>query len=378
MRNFQKTNMGLPMHNSKLIIIVAVFLLFGCSDKTDNINHVKLVNSRDLVSIDSLIYINNDKDYIGGIRDFEIVDDTIFISDIVEPKIHILDSQMKYSGSFGKLGHGPNEFAYSPYLSSVQDTLVIYDLPKRKLLFYKSNKIVNEITLPPKFFYNTFGPFFSKNKIVITALNKYLRELTGDISDFTTILITDRNGVEMKETGFLLDDYYKNRNLLYYARKNSAIISKGFKDDFFSLQLATYKIQEFDFNGNVLRTFEYKPKYYLTPPKLPTDFNAIDMKKWYESFYSKYTNFYGMFLDDKNNLLYVGYRRLHSDQYLTRTFLDADNYLFVMNEKGECVFDEKTDGYVLSVYDGIIYLLTEEAETRLVIHKYMLGNKSEN
>lgn len=356
---------------------VLIVLIIGCTHKDPNYIVVEYNSKAHLSLIDSIIYYSNKDNFIGNNRDIEVIDDRIYISDKSKTTIHVLNENMEYQYSFGRYGEGPGEFTRAPYLTKHNDTLVIFDRPRKKLLFINiKDTIVNrKINLPAEYFYMVFDPVFINDRIIFAANNILLRELNNEISKLTTVLITDKYGKPLGETSKLLNDYYENSELLYFARNNSANISGGFDESFFSLQLATNKLQQFNEKGKLLKIYEYKPHFYEPPPNLKTNYAANNMEEWYEKFYSKITFCYGMFFDDKANLLFLGYRKLHPKQYLTKSFLDADNYLYVLNEKGECIFDEEIDGYLVSIDNCNLYILKEETDKRLVINKYKLEIK---
>ncbi|MFA3784230.1 6-bladed beta-propeller [Melioribacteraceae bacterium 4301-Me] len=360
-----------------VILIIIVFV--ACSSNENNIQQVKFIDDSSLILLDSLIYENNDSSaFIGIMRDLEIVKNKIFISDRSKSKIHVFDDDLNYLKSFGLYGKGPHEFTQAPYLTKINDTLVVFDRSIKKLFYYNTNlEVVREITLPYKFFYMTHDPVIIGDRIIMSANNKLVRKLNGNISGLTTVLIIDRQGRIIDQCASLLDDYYKNSDLLYFALNSSSNISRGFDNSFFVLQLATYKIQQFDYYGKLMKIFEYKPKFYKTPPDVKANFYISDIRKLYKVYYSRATYFYGLFFDPMTNLLLVGYRTLHADEYQTKSFLDADNYLFILNKNGECILDAKIPGYVAAADNGIVYVVVEESDEKLVILKYKIEKKFE-
>ncbi|MFA3783944.1 hypothetical protein ABRY23_12865 [Melioribacteraceae bacterium 4301-Me] len=352
-----------------------VILLFICALVSCNQNDISIIryhpNKSELVLTDSIIFSNTDDLYIGSINDIEVISGNIYISDKSFSKIHVLDNKLNYLFSIGKYGDGPGEFATAPYLSDYDSNLVVFDRKYLKLMIYSKNILLKEIYLPKNFFYQTHNPLFLKGKIIIPATNKLSRELKN-LRGYTTILLLNKNGTFFSKAGELVDDYTEHEEELFYARHPFSIISAGPGDSFYAIQEATFKYQRYNMEGNLLETFEYKPRFFKNPPSVKVNQEAKDLKKAYENYYTKISYYAKLLFDKKNQILFVNYRSLNMNHYYSRSFLDADNFLIAIDSKGQCILDQKIDGYLADIDDGFIYVLVEESPQRFVINKYIL------
>ncbi|MGE5400180.1 MAG: hypothetical protein ACM3S2_07240, partial [Ignavibacteriales bacterium] len=298
----------------------------------------------------------------------------IYISDDSHSKIIVFDKDMKITGSIGRYGNGPDEFPNAPYLSKKSDALVVWSRARSKYILYNErNEKIKEILLDPQYYYTVTEPVFINNKIVIAASKTAIRDLKKQLNDdFTTALIANDNGYIEKRFDRLLSDYMKNSDLTFYNLSTTADVIEGFNNTIFVHQEATYKLKQYDKDGNYIRTLEYKPRYYVGPPELKLGNEPQDMDAIYEKYYTKQTYFSKLVYDKKSDLIYMNYRTLHRYQYQTRSFLDADNNLLVFNNKDEVIYDEKIEGYLVSVDNGYAYFLNEESPQRIVILKYKI------
>lgn len=321
----------------------------------------------------SLIFNNTNNKYIGTISDAEVIKNRIYISDNSLKCIHVLDKNLKYITKIGSSGRGPHEFSVAPILTKDHDTLVVFDTRNNKLIRYNKNyNESSEISLPRDYFYMKTKPIYTEHNIFLAAVNKIVRNLNANLDDYTTILILNRKGKVQANVCKLLDDYKSHKNMLYYARNDYDIISQGFGNTIIVKQLATNKFIVLNNKGKELKVVEYRPKYYKDPPSVKTSYQFKSMEEAMKKFYSKETYYHRMIYDKHLNFLYINYRSLHANEYKTRSFLDADNYLLVFNNKFQPIFDGKIPGYLLSVEDGFVYVLTGETEEEIVIDKLKL------
>jgi hypothetical protein len=289
-------------------------------------------------------------------------------------KIHIFNKRLKYLKSVGRYGNGPGEFVEAPDLSIQGDTLIAFEPIDKRLYYYDSNlKLVKVIKLPNNFVYMKTAPLYINNKIAIAATNKQIRDLNDNIKDYTTVLYLDNSGKVYKNFGNLDKTYKENKDKFYYARNNYAIISKGFNNSVAAIQLATSKIILYDMLGKVINKLEYRPRFYKNPPEINTNYQFRSMEEAMQIYYSKKTHFAHLFYDEKTDILSANYRTLKEDQYKSRSFLDADNYIWMINKDKTCVIDEKIPGYVADINDGLVYVVTEESDQLLKIMIYKIN-----
>lgn len=353
-----------------LVILLVTYIFFACNQKkVEEINYYP--NKSNLVLSDTLIFTNSESLYIGSINDIEIIHGNIFISDKSFSKVHIFDNKLKYIDAIGKYGSGPGEFVTAPFLSENDNKIVVFDRKNLKLILYEKNIIANEIHLPKDFFYQTNNSIFLNDKIILSATNKLIRDLKS-INGYTTVLMLNKDGKFYRNIGGLSSEYSNHKEKLFYARNPFSIISEGPDESFYILQGATYEYQKIDKDGLVINTFKYKPKFFKDPPDIKVDQEPSDLKKAYETYYSKTSYYAKLIFDKESKILYGNYRSLNMNHYYSRSFLDAENYLFAIDNKGRCIFDEKISGYLADIDSGKIFILEEESPSRLVINKYVL------
>jgi len=357
------------------IILFVFFMFYGCTKENTLTKKISYADNYKLEEIEELIFNSSDTMFVGQIRSIKIIDNNIFISDDSQCKVHIFDKNFRYLKSFGKYGRGPGEFPKAPYLYKFKDTLIVNRRHTRTLCFYKNGENVKEVSLPEKYILNKFDFLILKDRFVIPANNRILRDLTRGIENYTTLLLTDNKGKVIRRFAPLSDEYKKFSDNLYYARGNFSKVTKGFNNTLASIQIATNNIDIYDYDGNYLSSYKYKPKHYITPPYISSKKVFRSGKEAVEKFYSKKTYLSNILYDEKLDMLFIHYRRLHVNIYRTKSFLDADNYLLAINNKWKCIFDAKIDGYLADIEDGKIYIVKEESGERVVLSKCKLRLK---
>lgn len=347
--------------------IILIIFFIKCSDQGDSKNQIVHYNPTvKLTLTDSLQFLNNDSSFIGAIRAIKVINNRIYISDKSLAKIHIFDNRLNYLTSIGSYGKGPGEFVDAPDLVSIKDTLVAFNTYKYKLYFYDSNhRLAKIVELPEDYIYMKTAPVFINSKIAIAATNVVMRDLNQGIDDYKTVLMLNENGTVFKNFCMLDKLYEENKDNLFFARNNYSIISEGFNNLLAVHQLATTKLLFYDSNGTFKYSLEYKPRFYIDPPEIKANRQFKSMEEAMKVFYSKKTYFSRMFFDPTTNLLYINYRKLNENQYQTRSFLDAENYLFIINKDNNCIFDERIPGYIADVNKGSLYLVSTESDNEL-------------
>jgi hypothetical protein len=358
-----------------LVLLLITYISIAC-----NQNKVKEINyypdKTKLALIDSLIFTNSEDLFIGSINDIEIIQGSICIFDKSFSKIHIFDNKFKYIDSIGKYGNGPGEFVTAPFLSENDNKIVAFDRKNLKLLLYEKNIIADEIHLPKHFFYQTSNSIFLNDKILLSATNKLIRDLKS-INGYTTVLMLNKDGKFYRNIGELSSKYSDHKEKLFYARNSFSLISEGPDESFYILQGATYEYQKVDKDGNVINSYKYKPRFFKEPPDIKIDQEPNDLRKAYETYYTKITYYAKLIFDKESKILYVNYRSLNMNHYYSRSFLDAENYLLAIDNIGRCIFDEKISGYLADIDSGKIFIMEEENPSRLVINKYVLKVNNE-
>lgn len=376
----------------KKIFLITLSIILGGStyaptEKLNSDNNLTTVSFQGKIVLEDpeeLVYDNAGDNYVGSIKSIKVLNDKVYISDASTIKIHSLKIQsdnqstnrkkLEFEKSVGRFGHGPNEFPKAPYLYKGENELFVNEQLSNTFYLYDTElNIKDKICLPDQFIYNDFDPVILKDRFIIPGNNKLLRDLRTGIEDYYTLLITDRNGNHQKSFGQLSEQYEEKADQLFYARNNFSKVTKGFGNTIISIQMATNNFDVYDYNGKLKATYSYRPKNYLTPPDIKSNYKFNSIEDAMKKYYSKTTYINKIIYDEKNDLVFVHYRSLHADQQKSKSFLDADNYLLVINNKWECVFDEEINGYLADIEDGKIYLVSEESVDKIVLKKYEIN-----
>lgn len=355
-----------------IIILVSCSLFFGCNNKRNqNYSDIEYKPVASLKEQSVLKFENTDKLFVGSVRDIEVFNENIYISDKTFSKVHVFDSKLKYVSSIGRYGKGPNEFPKAPYLTKTKKELVIIETLKDKLFFYNDKlNLIKELQLPHEYFYQISDPIFLNDTIILSATNKIIRNFNGGIKDYRTVLKIYMSSGEVKSIVPLDDEYLENSNLMYYVRQPFSKVSLGFENTYIIIQQALNKLFIYNNKDELIKTFYYKPRYFKNIPNVPINYQIKSLEGIMNDYYSKMSYYCNIKFDNVNDLLVVSYRNLHPDQYKSRSFIDADNYLCIINNNYECIFDDKIDGYFGTISNGYIYIINEESVKRLVIKKY--------
>ena len=361
----------------KHVFLFIILLAFICSCSNNNQKKVKVLfkPKGDLILTDQLRFTDTNRVFIGNVRDLITIGNKIYYSDRSNFKIHSFDQKLNYIKSSAGFGRGPGEFLSAPFLADDFDTLVCYEPGINKLEYLDSNfQIVKTITPPPNYLTDLSSrPVFRTSEILISAFNKFLFN-RKDISDITTALLIDYNGIDIKNFCPFNKVYDGKTNIAYYNSMETSLVANGFNDTYFVLQMATNDLYQYDSSGTYLRTLYYKPKYYKNPPTYTTnELRQLSNEDRYKVYTSQITFFKSLYFDAKNNLLYLNYNNSKIEQLYSRSLLDTENYLAVFDSTYKCIYDNKLEGIMFDVNDGIIYTLI--SENPLIINKYYIWEK---
>ncbi|MFA8343214.1 MAG: 6-bladed beta-propeller [Rhodothermaceae bacterium] len=353
----------------KYITMMLFLILFiGCGNKDIKTIPVKYQKSVDLEIQEKLEFLNSDKFFIGGVSKIEVMDNSIFIVDHSVLKIHKFDKNLKLITSYGKKGRGPDEFSRTPKITSFGDTLVIFHDVKNELKFLDENfSVAKVLTYPMKYSTTQYKPVVLNNKILVSAKS----EPTGQqekVSHIYSALILDKNGKVEKEICPFNEMYDNNRNAYIYMNKRSCI-SGCFNNSFLVKQKADLDFHQFSSDGELINKYTYEPQFYKTPPKIKFGTQYKNTKEYFYKYASKVTHFQSMYFDKKTNLIYINYLDLFPNQYKTRSHLDANNYLMILDSNFRCIFDEKITGKLMDVHKGIVYVMIENSGEKLELLK---------
>lgn len=351
-------------------------IIIGCSsDHLDKIEVRLLVNYK-ISIIDTLKYINNDSFFIGDIRSVKVLKNRIYLSDNSTSNIKVFDKNMNYIKSIGRYGEGPGEFPKAPRLSANRDTLYAFINNKQKLFPINENGEFGEtINIVSKSFLDPAVPVIIKGKILFSA-NSEGTFRKSNITNIYSALIWDlRNNTGIPISKYDGSVYAGNMDKLYYAQGGQADISEGFNQSFIIHQTASVELQQFNSDGKLLNIYKYRPSFYKTPPGISKNYDFKNNEDQFDKYGSIATYYRLIQFDQINKLIITNYFRFGKNIYNSKSHLDAEHFLFAINEKGECVFDEPIPGYLADVADGYIYIVTEESPEKFVMLKCKLEKK---
>ncbi|MCX6149229.1 MAG: hypothetical protein NTX22_01750 [Ignavibacteriales bacterium] len=361
------------MKTKNLLLLIAI-IFCSCSKEQNKYVNVKFKAKGEIILKDTLKYIYSKSSvYVGLIRDIEIIGNNIYISDRANCKIHVFDLGLNYLKSSNGFGHGPSEFASPQYLSNNSGNLIAYGPGEGLKLLDSSFFIVKKIKSPTNYITNFANPvYFDGDKIWATGFNK-MPINQQRISDITTVIIFNKEGSLIKAFCNFDKDYDININNKYYESMRDALISEGFNNTYFVLQRATYKYHQFNKKGNYIQTYFYKPKYIKSPPDISiSQAKSLNNDDFFKNIVAQ-TSFYKFFaFDITNNLLFINYINQKFEMMKSRSYTDSESYLCAINKDGECIYDNKIEGYVFAIKDGYIYTVVEESDKYLLIYKYQI------
>ena len=146
------TNNTLYMPTKILLLLLIICFLEGCSSERRKyisdreikeiiINPEKTEDYLDISevlsdSIDIIPLEVTENCLISDIKKLEFYKNRIFISDRINAKIFVFDSEGIFLRSIGKQGRGPGEYSYMGDFSFKGDSVIIQDLSRKKYIVY--------------------------------------------------------------------------------------------------------------------------------------------------------------------------------------------------------------------------------------------------
>lgn len=359
----------------KYLFMLPLILLGSCTSNHKDTVDVKYKPKAKLVLQKKMVYPDSGEVYIGDIKNMVVIKNRIYISDRTNFKIHVFNKNLKYIKSSPGYGRGPGEFTTSPYLSNNNGKIMICGVHPHKIEYLDSNFVVyKSITEPLTYTTDaSVTPVFRKNKILIPAFNRIISRRSKNYSGITTAVLFKYNG-DIINNICPIDNIYNIHSVWAYYNHPWTMVSNGFHKSFIILQAATTKFQNYDKNGNYIQTLHYKPRFYIDPPSYTwQQLRAMTREDVYKNYYTKETYLKSLFFDERNNLLYLNYERQTMNDLYTRSLFDRNNWLAVIDSLGECIYDDKIEGFMGDVADGIIYSVVKD--NPLTINKYAVEIK---
>ena len=118
----------------KIKILIGVLLLVVSCNKNDN-------NIRKLEILKDSISKLSDGTYLVSIRDMQMHDEFLYLSDYEANRIIVLDSNFNIKRSFGRSGAGPGEFKGAGYMQFFNDSIYVISAGKKIMNIYDNKGI---------------------------------------------------------------------------------------------------------------------------------------------------------------------------------------------------------------------------------------------
>jgi len=357
-----------------VIHILIVIVFFGCGEtKKNNIYESKIINSKQLVKKDSLVFYYKGDRFVGEARYLICFRDNILISDLYKKCIWVFDKQLNFIKMIGKEGRGPGEYTYPPKLINDNDTR-LFAGDKKFLDEYDSNfTFIGRKYLPAKLEYSNIDPIYINGRFIFNVSypfsiveNEYYRK-------YKPLVAIDKENLTVKKSFDFWDDNYFKEDIKAYTRNNfDVLLAKKDTNSFFVLQRGSQNIKLYDKSYILLKTFGRKQKYFKNPPKV----KLMDTQRNVESladFMGKITFYMKIDYDKTTRYFYLAYTNLESNYYLNRSFDFGKQFIQVYNEDYDVVFDGNIDGRLVFVEANKIYTLSKMEDKLLKINIYELS-----
>jgi len=144
---------------------------------------------------------------------------------------------------------------------------------------------------------------------------------------------------------------------------------------FFAHQRATYRIDEYDRSGKLLRRFGVVPKYWRDPPQVSDESTQRSVQALSE-FIGSITTYWGMSYDEATSCLFLNYANLDKDDSSQRILLAGKHYMQVYDTKSyDCIMDEPIPGKMAYLRNSRIYVLKDERPEYLTFAIFTLNPK---
>ena len=367
-------------HIFSLFLILS--FLTGCnvSDNKNNYYHSKLTNSKELFFLDSIQVNYTNKSVIGEIGAFAMNWKNYFLLiDVANTQIVVFNRKFDFIKKMGRQGRGPGEYVYSPFFIfneiSSCDSLYLFSPRLRKINIY-DNKLnyVGSENLDDEFIYQLTPALKSKNSYVFSAVYPYSVMKKEYYTKYKSLITLDNKCKFKKEILDWGKIYYNEKILGFLGTNNSTLLDWGYNNQFFALQRASFYIYELNKDFEVIKIFGRKPKYYKT---LPKEIDPIKTQQSFKSFVEYKTNvtdFVNIKFDKTNKNIFVQYLNVTPDEIYKKNKFAGEWYLQVYNSNFNVIYDNKINGILLFVDNGIIYILKKETPKYFVIKKYKLTN----
>jgi len=351
-------------------LLLVILLLTACKNNIDT-KFIEIEDNKkvDLQIKEKMFFYNTNSVTVGVIKDIEILRSKIVISDKANSSLIVFDKKMQFIKTSPGRGRGPGEFTIAPYISEHNDTLLVYE-PGRGLQYIDSNFMrIKTISFPNGGYITDFSvqPVFLKSKIIISSMSGF-PNFNKSISKITTALLINYNGEVIK--GFCNFDKKYDRNLPANNGRIKTFVSKGFNNTIFILQGALTKIFQYDENGNYIASLNYKPRYYKESDLTKREISNGNRGEYYRKIILETSFYKDIRYCEKYNLLIVNYLNSHIERMISKSFTDTDSYIYIINNKYECIFDEKVEGYMVDIDNDYIYTLAEENINNIILNKY--------
>jgi hypothetical protein len=331
------------INKSRIISILAIFLLFSCTknyEKTflSKISlHEKLIIEAASVSAASLDYFQSDNDYI-------------FWIDRNQMTLFIYDWNGIFIRRFGEKGHGPGQFNYIERISTLENKYIITDIGKRKFMEFNCNfDFVSEYSFPESYNINQCQLYlYQGSYLTYCNSNEYddsdfyqvvsLNKVNNTFTDFDKLFEIDKT----KKNPVLIDFFgnkiyydinlYDNLIAIYHTGNvNNFDIEiynlKGIK--IFTIDHPVKKIKLMEISRNLIQNQykEIQEKYpSIQVGKIPNYYQTVNDLK----FDSKGNLWIMRYSEDYNQSIFSVYNK--NLEYIGNVYIDYRSNEFVLSK----------------------------------------------
>ena len=288
--------------NHYWIILIFLNLSSYTTGFTQNVSSVFLKERE-------IILQENSEILISSIKDVDVDSkENIWIIDWDGGQLVKYDKYGKNSLLIAKKGKGPGEL-YRPESIFIDNSDHVYvaNILDRISMFDGNGKFINAF-VPTDGHRPTTCIAAFKAKIILGGRNIGLGK-----NDATMIHLYSKNGEYIKSF-FKMDERFITKNLSLYRAAFFDVDENGI---ICAVQPVNYKISVFDINGNLIKSFGRKPRYYKTPQKL-TDKIEYN-KKLFDNWKKSFTYVRDIFID-KNKVIVCSQNYIGNGLY--RYFID--------------------------------------------------------
>ena len=350
-----------------LFIFAITILIISCVEKQNKFIELKY-NPK--IKLELIQELSNDSVNIGFVRDIEVLNNEIYVSDIETNQIHVFDLNLNHLRSSDPFGIGPSSFNYPADFTKYNDKIIVtpnffnYSYINKEFQKQKFLGTPQELHAG-----NISRPVFMENTAAVGAYSEKLY-LNPNKSKIKSVALLNYKGELIKSICSFDNIYDENLGDAFYESGANVLLSNVFNYSFVVLQCPTTKYYCYNEDGELLKTMSYKPKYFEKPPFFTLDsLRKMNSADKFEKWGSKLTFYRTMIYDNKNNLLNICYGKMRTTSMNSRSIADYDYYLIIINDKFEVIYDGKIDGSMVSIENGYIYTLVDDID-KFIIHKY--------